>query len=222
MLSVLLVCSFAFISHRVDVAPSTRQTQTTKKCLSREQSSGHSFHAPTAVKNKRPSKRLHSNFNSDDGRSNQNENIDDVNCGRVGDDAPAAFTQAQINEMENLIESLSREADDNTRRKRLADMLDEELAADASNAESFTKLFQLSLDNIGERVQANARELALEKQQQEELNLADIYNADNVGNPIEADVVVRREKSEEELQLWALIDMMVQSKTHIKGSIRNN
>ena len=146
---------------------------------------------------------------------------DDVNSREV-DNAPTEFTRTEISEMEKLIESLSREADDNTRRKRLADMLDVELAADASNAESFTKLFQLSLDNIGERVQANARELALEKQQQEELKLADIYNADNVGNPIEADVVVRREKSEEELQLWALIDMMVQSKTRIKSSNRIN
>jgi len=146
---------------------------------------------------------------------------DDVNSREV-DNTPTEFTRTEINEMEKLIESLSREADDDKRRKRLADMLDVELAADASNAESFTKLFQLSLDNIGERVQANARELALEKQQQEELKLADIYNADNVGNPIEADVVVRREKSEEELQLWALIDMMVQSKTRIKSSNRIN
>lgn len=37
---------------------------------------GHSFHAPTAAKNKQPSQRPHSNFNSDDGWSNQNENID--------------------------------------------------------------------------------------------------------------------------------------------------
>lgn len=190
LLSVPSVCSFAFISHRVDVASSTRQTHATKKCF-REK-------ATLSV-----------------------VSSDDVNS-REGDDAPIVFTRSEINEMETLIVSLSREADDITRRKRLADMLDVELAADASNAESFTNLFQLSLENIGERVQATARELALEKQQQEELQLADIYHADNAGNPIEDDVVVRREKSEEELQLWALIDMMVQSKTRIKSSIRNN
>lgn len=45
---------------------------------------GHSFSAPTAVKNTRPSQRLHSNFNSDDGRSNQNENSDSAKI--IGDD----------------------------------------------------------------------------------------------------------------------------------------
>ena len=46
-----------------------------------------------------------------------------------------------------------------------------------------------------------------------------VYDKDNAGNSIETDVMVRREKSEEDLQLWALIDMMVQSKTRVKGSL---
>jgi hypothetical protein len=194
LLGVSSVCSFASIPHDVVVAPPSiiRQTQKTKKCFFR-------YIAMSSA-----------------------SGDDDVVHSGDNHNAPTEFTRAEINQMETLIDSLSREADDGIRRKRLADMLDVELAADASNAESFTKLFQLSLDNIGERVQATARELAIEKQQQEELQLADVYDAGNAGNPIEDDVVVRREKSEEELQLWALIDMMVQSKTRIKSSIRNN
>ena len=70
----------------------------------------------------------------------------------------------------------------------------------------FAKLFQLSLDNVGERVQNTARERALERQDHDD-------GAASEGNEGET---VERIKSEEELQLWALIDIMVQSKTAVK------
>jgi hypothetical protein len=126
--------------------------------------------------------------------------------------------------MEKLIVSLSRESDDSKRRRQLAEILDKELAgallveSDSQNGvinsdiSRFAKLFQISLNVIGERVQAAARELALEKQQ----HMADSEDVNKAGNSIEVDNLVRREKSKDELQLWALIDMMVQSKTRVK------
>jgi hypothetical protein len=90
-------------------------------------------------------------------------------------------------------------------------------------APRFAQLFQYSLDNVGELVQCAAREKA------ELLNSSssDSSNSDNgSGRTEEADAKQQEEsstsntegrvKSEEELQLWALIDMMVQSKTMVK------
>jgi len=90
-------------------------------------------------------------------------------------------------------------------------------------APRFAQLFQYSLDNVGELVQCAAREKA------ELLNnsSSDSSNSDDLsGRTEEADAKQQEEsststtegrvKSEEELQLWALIDMMVQSKTMVK------
>lgn len=124
------------------------------------------------------------------------------------------FTQQDVHEMEQLILSLSKVSDDSKRRAALAVIFDNEL--DASSDESgddsvgavldseiprFAKLFQIGLDNVGESVQAAAREAAMKLQ--EESN----------GEAAEGEV---RTKTPQELQLWALIDMMVQSKTRVK------
>ncbi len=88
-------------------------------------------------------------------------------------------------------------------------------------APRFAQLFQYSLDNVGELVQCAAREKA-------ELLNNSSSNDDNGSSSRteEADAKQQEErststtegrvKSEEELQLWALIDMMVQSKTMVK------
>ncbi|KAL7524236.1 hypothetical protein ACHAXR_000486 [Thalassiosira sp. AJA248-18] len=123
------------------------------------------------------------------------------------------FTQDEIDHMDQLIVSLSKESNDDKRRERLAGILDQELA-DAAKSSSdseiprFAELFQLSLDAVGGEVQAAAREKA--EQQQQNLGTDDSENESEGGD------VVERVKSPEELQLWALIDMMVQSKTRIK------
>ncbi len=89
-------------------------------------------------------------------------------------------------------------------------------------APRFAQLFQYSLDNVGELVQCAAREKA------ELLNNSNNSNDSDNGSSSteEADAKQQGEsststtegrvKSEEELQLWALIDMMVQSKTMVK------
>ena len=113
--------------------------------------------------------------------------------------------------------SLSKESNDEKRRDKLNDILDMELVAQqpATDGDSipsmntelpkFAKLFQLSLDSVGERVQNAAREKAMARQK----SIAN--DAEKEGGDI-----IGQLKSEEELQLWALIDMMVQSKTRVK------
>ena len=112
--------------------------------------------------------------------------------------------------------TLSKESNDEKRREKLKLILDKELKSTESDGETllvaseetprFAKLFQLSLDNVGERVQNTAREKALERQDGDNGTASE-------GNEGET---VERIKSEEELQLWALIDIMVQSKTAVK------
>jgi hypothetical protein len=113
--------------------------------------------------------------------------------------------------------SLSKESNDEKRRDKLNGILDMELVAQqpATDGDSipsmntelpkFAKLFQLSLDSVGERVQNAAREKAMARQK----SIAN--DAEKEGGDI-----IGQLKSEEELQLWALIDMMVQSKTRVK------
>lgn len=135
------------------------------------------------------------------------------------------FGQDDISEMEHLIMSLSRESDDDKRREKLAGILDEELeeaskdSDDAAlNAEvpRFAKLFQIVLDSVGEKVQSDAREAALEQQQKQKNESDGEDEAQNDSMPSEEGERVPRVKTPEELQLWALIDMMVQSKTRVK------
>lgn len=156
------------------------------------------------------------------------------------------FTQAEIQEMEKVIVSLSQISNDTVRREKLASLFDVELTNAAATATTtsgdedgvlcppggvgiddgeiprFAKLFQVALNNIGEQVQASARKVALmthnedsdedvvtmEEQQHDG---RDVDDAENTRQPTRT-----REKSPEESQLWALVDMMVQSKTRVK------
>ena len=97
---------------------------------------------------------------------------------------------------------------------------------DEGDAEAFSQLFQQSLEAVGNEVQAEARELAMkryeEKDAAETINEAAVASATNNGgdSPIRVETVNETSegkiKSPLETQLWALVDMMVQSKTMIK------
>jgi hypothetical protein len=120
--------------------------------------------------------------------------------------------------MEKLIVSLSQIADDTVRREKLASLFDAELAAASGGGiggeeiPRFAQLFQEALNTIGERVQESAREVAAAS-----TIATNNIKADNENNMnMEEQHGTTREKSSEELQLWALIDMMVQSKTRVK------
>ena len=110
------------------------------------------------------------------------------------------FTAGEEDAMKNLIVSLSKEHDDDTRRSKLKKILDEELSKQEPHPIDFATLFQRSLNEVGEKVQNSAREAAA----------ARVHEGNNE-EPEEQNV-----KTDEELELWALIDMMVQSKTQFK------
>ena len=135
------------------------------------------------------------------------------------------FTADEVQDMENLVRDLSKEQNDDLRRQKLADILDKELVAavddDNNNSDSsevtlpqeiprFAQLFQYSLDIVGESVQAAAREKAMELNENS-LHVIEDSSGENVPG-----TGSDRIKSDEEMQLWALIDMMVQSKTRVK------
>eukprot|EP00577_Skeletonema_sp_RCC1716_P021886 CAMPEP_0113374088 /NCGR_PEP_ID=MMETSP0013_2-20120614/1397_1 /TAXON_ID=2843 ORGANISM="Skeletonema costatum, Strain 1716" /NCGR_SAMPLE_ID=MMETSP0013_2 /ASSEMBLY_ACC=CAM_ASM_000158 /LENGTH=226 /DNA_ID=CAMNT_0000256055 /DNA_START=54 /DNA_END=734 /DNA_ORIENTATION=+ /assembly_acc=CAM_ASM_000158 len=137
------------------------------------------------------------------------------------------FTADEVQEMENLVRDLSKEQNDDLRRQKLADILDKELVAavDNDNSDSsdssevtlpqeiprFAQLFQYSLDIVGESVQAAAREKAMELNE----NSLNVIEGSSSGENVPG-TGSDRVKSDEEMQLWALIDMMVQSKTRVK------
>ena len=135
----------------------------------------------------------------------------------------SCFTQSEILEMEKLILSLSQIADDTVRREKLASLFEAELTAaggigigggidGGEEIPRFAQLFQEALNTIGERVQESAREVAAAS-----TIATNNIKADNENNMnMEEQHGTTREKSSEELQLWALIDMMVQSKTRVK------
>ncbi len=146
--------------------------------------------------------------------------------------------------MENLIVSLSQISDDALRREKMASLFDMELAAaaaaaaasTASNEDGFTssggdgderevprfaQLFQVALNTIGERVQASAREVAstiiATNDEDDDASMAERGGVgDDDNSAVKLPQSTMREKSQEEMQLWALIDMMVQSKTRVK------
>ena len=123
-----------------------------------------------------------------------------------GSDRPEC-DQKELDDMERLVSSLATDSDDKSRRDRLASVFEEGLA---TNPDRFARLFQGALNGVGEKTQADARAVAAKQQQQQtdDGNVAEEGGNENDG--------AQRQKSPEELRLWALIDMMVQSKTLIK------
>ena len=136
--------------------------------------------------------------------------------------------------MKDLIVDLSKESTDNVRRSRLESIIVQGLEESGGGGDdaAFPQLFQESLEAVGNEVQAKARELAMqryeEKDAAETINEAavaaasssDGANTNGSDSPIRVETVNETSedkiKSPLETQLWALVDMMVQSKTMIK------
>jgi hypothetical protein len=125
------------------------------------------------------------------------------------------FTDAEVSEMESLILTLSKISADDSRRGRVAAIFEETFATDSSHesisnqqldAKRFCHLFDKVLIRVGDQVQQQA---AAAKPLPSDVG-AITSDDDSSGASGE------RTKTKEELQLWALVDMMVQSKTIIK------
>lgn len=127
--------------------------------------------------------------------------------------------------MKELILSLSREPTDEARRQRMETVMTEGLAMPEEEADQFCKLFQQSLEVVGNEVQAAARELAMKKYEEKEADAlsSDDDSSEEGGGEGTGRIWIEtvnesggKIKSPVEAQLWALVDMMVQSKTMIK------
>jgi hypothetical protein len=127
------------------------------------------------------------------------------------DDAPPpeeSFTDAELAEMKDLILSLSLETTDHDRRSRVQQVFVEALEQRPHGMlppDKFAALFDKALTQVGDEVQMEAKRKLLREQQRDD---------DDVESAVEEGEL--RLKSPEELQLWALVDMMVQSKTIVK------
>lgn len=121
--------------------------------------------------------------------------------------------------MEELIVSLSKEPTDESRRSRLSCLFEEALSKPNGAPKRFTDLFDQTLIEVGDRVRMIALEKAMESERlvtgsgegHEEDSLS-VVEEDTYSN----DDDFMSGKTDEQKQVWALVDMMVQSKTILK------
>jgi len=107
-------------------------------------------------------------------------------------------------EIEEIILALSKEQDDDARRERLKKMFDEKIQSDKNQAAQFSSKFNQVLIAVGDRMKLQAVSEAQHAKQNDRDSEEQQQKAD---------------RSDTELQLWALVDMMVQSKTIIKKAL---
>uniref|UniRef100_A0A7S4AGJ8 Uncharacterized protein n=1 Tax=Pseudo-nitzschia australis TaxID=44445 RepID=A0A7S4AGJ8_9STRA len=135
------------------------------------------------------------------------------------------FTTEEVTNMHNAIVSLSEEFDDDVRRARLQQIMEAALSGPERGSKRFVVLFDRVLTQVGEKVQQEARE----KYAEQPAALADesTEDGDNSTEPVSENDEDEnaennpedkepRQKSLDELKLWSLVDMMIQSKTIIK------
>lgn len=121
----------------------------------------------------------------------------------------AAYDESEVKEMEEMIISLSLEPTDDSRRERLKSIFDDALAKPNGMPKHFSDLFDYALVIVGDRVKLEAQEHALKIQEQMASDNKDEETEDSEDASTQPAFPQQR-------QLWALIDMMVQSKTIVK------
>jgi hypothetical protein len=127
-----------------------------------------------------------------------------------------AQTNAQaLRDMETLILSLSFDSDDASRRKKVSTLFQEKLQArtngEIDHGTPFEILFNQVLIEVGDRIRMEAQAQA-QAAAEMSMSLEKDSGDDLPSFPLPA----QQKKSQTELQLWALIDMMVQSKTLVR------
>jgi hypothetical protein len=134
--------------------------------------------------------------------------------------------------MRDLILSLSLEATDHDRRTRVKDIFYEALSRPNGMPKRFTDLFDTTLTQVGEEVQSKAKKRFFDEAQAGVSSGVGGVEEENTTSSKSPSMVASGEEQEapaagagddqpqwkypEELQLWALIDVMVQSKTIVK------
>jgi hypothetical protein len=129
------------------------------------------------------------------------------------------YTPAEVTKMQDVIVSLSLESNDEIRRSRLTQIMEVGLAGPNGGPKRFTVLFDRVLTQVGEQFQKDA----LEKYSKQAPSSSAMEPTSDESLDTETDSVPEKdentkpvEKSPEEIRLWALVDMMIQSKTMIK------
>lgn len=119
-------------------------------------------------------------------------------------------TPEEVKAMDELIISLSMEPTDESRRARAVQIFEDNLSLPNGAPKRFADLFDAVLMVVGDRVQGEAKKRALEAgpQTTEEAE-EEATNKDWM------------ERSADERQLWALVDLMVQTKTLVKKASGN-
>jgi hypothetical protein len=124
-------------------------------------------------------------------------------AGSFCDNIPHSEKQAVV---EELILSLSNDSDDESRRSKVARLFDEQVQS-LDGGELFMKLFDSAMIVVGDRIRADAVNGVAAR-----TNCStDIDDSKLPYFPLN-----QQEKSNIERQLWACVDMMVQSKTLMK------
>jgi hypothetical protein len=135
-------------------------------------------------------------------------------------ESSSEFSETETQEMRDLILSLSLEPTDHDRRTRVKDVFHEALAGPNGTPKRFTELFDMVLVEVGDKVQSDAKKKFFEDQAaaqvEEESSSSPTDSTSNASDEDEDYVPPKRTKSPEEFQLWALVDMMVQTKTIVK------
>ena len=145
-------------------------------------------------------------------RSHSRFNFLSLSTKNDNDDYSATETQ----EMRDLILSLSLEPTDHDRRSRVRDVFHEALARPNGMPKRFTDLFDKVLIEVGDQVQNEAKKKFFEDEAAAAAaQKSDPKESSSAGED-ESLLPTERIKSPEELQLWALVDMMVQTKTIVK------
>ena len=145
------------------------------------------------------------------------------------DSSSSDYTDTEREEMKDLILSLSLEPTDHDRRERLRDVFHEALARPNGMPKRFSDLFDLILSELGDEIQKQAKKKFFEAQAAEQVSGESNVEVSNdneedpngVNNTESNTSETLKVKTPEELQLWALVDMMVQSKTIVKVSFQN-
>ena len=128
------------------------------------------------------------------------------------------YTDDEIQEMRSLILSLSMDHSDESRRSRLRGVFVDAFqraGGGDSTPQRFASLFDRMVIKIGDEVQLEAKKKYFEANAS---RLEEPGTDEGDGSPAEGKGDAK-EKSPDELQLWALVDMMVQSKTMVKKGL---
>jgi hypothetical protein len=122
-------------------------------------------------------------------------------------------------EIEELLLSLSTDTDDKSRRGRLSQIFEEKIQ-DQDGGESFMKFFDQAMIVVGDRVRMSvANEAAVATSDSLNMNDGDGNDVPLPSFPLPS----QQQKSILAGQLWACVDMMVQSKKLMKSArIKSN